>query len=334
MMQCMVLHKAGTALEMLNREVPKPGRGELLLTVNACGVCRTDLHIIDGELKKPHLPLVIGHEIIASVAALGEDTHGFTVGQAVGVPWLGETCGHCRFCTSERENLCDQAKFTGYDRDGGYATHTVAKADFCFPLPPGVNPIDAAPLMCAGLIGWRTLKLAGPAKRIGIYGFGAAAHIVIQVAIFQDREVYGFTRRGDDSGQEYARGMGAVWAGASDDQPPKPLDAALIFAPAGELIPLALKASDRGAVIVSGGIHMSDIPSFPYDILWEERSIKSVANLTRQDAIEFLDVAFKIPIKTNVHQYELKDANQALADLRAGKFHGAAVLKMPGIDNN
>jgi alcohol dehydrogenase, propanol-preferring len=328
MMQCMVLHKPGTKLKLESRDLPEPGTGELLLKVDACGVCRTDLHIIDGELKKPHLPLVIGHEIVATVAALGESTKGFSLGQRVGVPWLGQTCGHCRFCTSGRENLCDNAKFTGYDRDGGYATHTVANANFCFPLPPELSAVDAAPLLCAGLIGWRTLKLAGEGKRIGIYGFGAAAHIVIQVAIYQGREVYGFTRRGDASGQEYARSMGACWAGASDELPPKPLDAALIFAPAGELIPLALKASDKGAVIVSGGIHMSDIPSFPYDILWEERSIKSVANLTRQDAVEFLDVAFKIPIRTTVHPYKLEEANLALADLRSGKFHGAAVLKM------
>jgi alcohol dehydrogenase, propanol-preferring len=328
MMQCMVLHKPGTELKLESRDLPKPGPGELLLKVDACGVCRTDLHITHGELKKPHLPLVIGHEIVATVAGLGEGTKGFSIGQRVGVPWLGETCGHCRFCTSGRENLCDNAKFTGYDRDGGYATHTVANANFCFPLPAELSDVDAAPLLCAGLIGWRTLKLAGEGKRIGIYGFGAAAHIVTQVAIYQGREVYGFTRRGDSAGQEYARSMGACWAGASDEIPPKPLDAALIFAPAGELIPLALKASDKGAVIVSGGIHMSDIPSFPYDILWEERSIKSVANLTRQDAVEFLDIAFKIPIRTTVHSYKLEDANQALADLRAGKFHGAAVLKM------
>jgi alcohol dehydrogenase, propanol-preferring len=328
MMQCMVLHKPGTELKLEGRDLPEPGTGELLLKVDACGVCRTDLHIIDGELKKPHLPLVIGHEIVATVAALGEGTKGFSLGQRVGVPWLGQTCGHCRFCTSGRENLCDNAKFTGYDRDGGYATHTVANANFCFPLPPELSAVDAAPLLCAGLIGWRTLKLAGEGKRIGIYGFGAAAHIVIQVAIYQGREVYGFTRRGDASGQEYARNMGACWAGASDEIPPKPLEAALIFAPAGELIPLALKASDKGAIIVSGGIHMSDIPSFPYDILWEERSIKSVANLTRQDAVEFLEVAFKIPIRTTVHAYKLEEANQALADLRSGKFHGAAVLKI------
>ncbi len=328
MMQAMVLHEPKTALKLEQRDLPKPGAGEILLQVHACGVCRTDLHVVDGELTKPKLPLVIGHEIVASVLATGQGVSGFSVGQRVGVPWLGETCGQCRFCLSGRENLCLKAKFTGYDIDGGYATHTVARADFCFPLPDNLSDLEVAPLLCAGLIGWRTLKLAGPAKRIGIYGFGAAAHIVIQVALHQGREVCGFTRAGDQKGQEYARSMGASWAGAADETPPQPLEAALIFAPAGDLIPAALKASDRGATIVSGGIHMSDIPSFPYSLLWEERSIKSVANLTRQDAREFLEIAFKIPIKTTVHPYQLADANNALADLRAGKFHGAAVLQM------
>jgi propanol-preferring alcohol dehydrogenase len=311
---------------MVERAVPSAGSGELLLKVHACGVCRTDLHIVDGELTKPKLPLVIGHEIVGTILERGTGVTGFAIGQRVGVPWLGETCMKCRFCLSGRENLCDNAKFTGYDRDGGYATHTVARADFCFPLPDGFSDEEAAPLLCAGLIGWRTLKLAGPGKRIGIYGFGAAAHIITQVALYQDREVYAFTRPGDDAGQQYARSIGAAWAGGSDELPPKLLDAALIFAPVGALIPAALKASDKGAAIVSGGIHMSDIPSFPYAWLWEERSIKSVANLTRQDAIEFLEIAGRLPIQTDVQIYELDKANEALADLRSGKFHGAAVL--------
>jgi alcohol dehydrogenase, propanol-preferring len=322
----MLFERAGEPLRMVERAVPSAGSGELLLKVHACGVCRTDLHIVDGELTKPKLPLVIGHEIVGTILERGTGVTGFAIGQRVGVPWLGETCMKCRFCLSGRENLCDNAKFTGYDRDGGYATHTVARADFCFPLPDGFSDEEAAPLLCAGLIGWRTLKLAGPGKRIGIYGFGAAAHIITQVALYQDREVYAFTRPGDDAGQQYARSIGAAWAGGSDELPPKLLDAALIFAPVGALIPAALKASDKGAAIVSGGIHMSDIPSFPYAWLWEERSIKSVANLTRQDAIEFLEIAGRLPIQTDVQIYELDKANEALADLRSGKFHGAAVL--------
>ena len=314
---------------MVQRDEPEPGPGELLLRVNACGVCRTDLHIIDSELSKPKLPLIIGHEIVGTVLQVGRDTKGFTLGQRVGVPSVRRTCGHCKFCASGRENLCDNAKFTGYDIDGGYATHTVANAEFCFPLPDGLSNEDIAPLLCAGLIGWRTLKLAGEGKRIGIYGFGAAASLIIQVAIYQGREIYGFTRKGDSKGQEYARRMGACWAGGSDELPPEPLDAALIFAPAGDLVPVALKASDKGATIVCGGIHMSDIPSFPYASLWEERSIRSVANLTRQDATEFLEVAAKIPIHSDVTVYDLKDANKALDDLRHGRFHGAAVLSMP-----
>jgi propanol-preferring alcohol dehydrogenase len=322
----MLLEREGEPLRMVERPVPSAGRGELLLKVHACGVCRTDLHIVDGELTKPKLPLVIGHEIVGTILEQGADVTGFAIGQRVGVPWLGETCLRCRFCLSGRENLCDNAKFTGYDKDGGYGTHTVARADFCFPLPDGFSDEEAAPLLCAGLIGWRTLKLAGPGKRIGIYGFGAAAHIITQVALYQDREVYAFTRPGDHAGQQYAREIGASWAGGSDELPQKLLDAALIFAPVGALIPAALKASDKGAAIVSGGIHMSDIPSFPYEWLWEERSIKSVANLTRQDAIEFLEIADKIPIRTDVQIYPLEKANEALSDLRAGKFHGAAVI--------
>ena len=328
-MHAMLFEKAGLPLKLVQRDEPKAGPGELLLRVNACGVCRTDLHIIDSELSKPKLPLIIGHEIVGTVLQVGRDTRGFSVGQRVGVSWVGKTCGHCKFCASGRENLCDNAKFTGYDIDGGYATHTVANAEFCFPLPDGLSNEEIAPLLCAGLIGWRTLKLAGDGKRIGIYGFGAAASLVIQVAIYQGRDIYGFTRKGDSQGQEFARQLGACWAGGSDELPPQPLDAALIFAPAGDLVPLALKASDKGATIVCGGIHMSDIPSFPYASLWEERSIKSVANLTRQDATEFLEVAAKIPIHSAVTVYELKDANKALDDLRHGRFHGAAVLSIP-----
>jgi propanol-preferring alcohol dehydrogenase len=293
------------------------------------------LHIIDGELNQPNLPLILGHQIVAEIKALGADVTGFTVGQRVGVPWLGQTCGHCKFCLSGRENLCDHALFTGYTVDGGYASEAIVNSQFCFVLPEESNYLsdtDIAPLLCAGLIGWRTLKLAGDAKRIGVYGFGAAAHIVIQVALYQGREVYAFTRDGDSSGQEFARKLGASWAGGSSQLPPEKLDAALIFAPAGELVPLALQASDKGAAIVCGGIHMSTIPSFSYDLLWEERSIRSVANLTRDDAAEFFAIAFKIPIKTNVTVYQLEEANQALSDLRQGKFKGAAALNISLID--
>jgi propanol-preferring alcohol dehydrogenase len=328
-MQSMVLRKQRSALTWLESSTPKPGSGDVLIKVHACGVCRTDLHVLDGELSNPKLPLVLGHEIVGTVERIGAGVVGFTEGQRVGIPWLGQTCGVCQYCQSDRENLCDSPIFTGYTRDGGYATHTVANAEFCFPLPEGIADNEAAPLLCAGLISWRTLKLAGPAKRIGIYGFGAAAHIVIQVALYQEREVYAFTKPGDTSGQEYARSLGAIWSGASDQMPPELLDAALIFAPAGELVPLALKASAKGAAIVCGGIHMSDIPSFPYSLLWEERCIRSVANLTRQDAIEFLDIAPKVPVRTKVNMYELKEANQALDDLRHGRFHGAAVLSIP-----
>jgi propanol-preferring alcohol dehydrogenase len=328
-MDAMIFEKTGVPLKMVHLDEPVPGARQILLEVLACGVCRTDLHVVDSDLKEPKLPLVIGHEIVGRVLKMGEGVSNFKIGERVGVPWVGKTCGHCKFCTSDRENLCGNPKFTGYNIDGGYATRTVADADFCFPLPGGLSDAEVAPLMCAGLIGWRTLKFAGDARRIGIYGFGAAAHIVIQVALYQKRLVYAFTRQGDNAGQEYARKLGACWAGASDELPPEPLDAALIFAPAGELVPLALQASDRGAVIVCGGIHMSDIPSFPYSILWEERSIKSVANLTRQDARDFLDVAFKIPVHTNITKYALSDANKALDDLRHGRFHGAAVL-LPG----
>ncbi|MBA4077788.1 MAG: alcohol dehydrogenase [Cyanobacteria bacterium PR.023] len=330
-MKAMQFEKVGQPLQLVEREATALLAHQILLSVKACGICRTDLHIIDGELNQPNLPLILGHQIVAEIKALGADVTGFTVGQRVGVPWLGQTCGHCKFCLSGRENLCDHALFTGYTVDGGYASEAIVNSQFCFVLPEESNYLsdtDIAPLLCAGLIGWRTLKLAGDAKRIGVYGFGAAAHIVIQVALYQGREVYAFTRDGDSSGQEFARKLGASWAGGSSQLPPEKLDAALIFAPAGELVPLALLASDKGAAIVCGGIHMSTIPSFSYDLLWEERSIRSVANLTRVDAEEFFAIAFKIPIKTNVTVYQLEEANQALSDLRQGKFKGAAALSI------
>lgn len=330
-MKAMQFEKVGQPLKLVEREAPALLAHQILLSVKACGICRTDLHIIDGELNQPNLPLILGHQIVAEIKALGEAVTGFSVGQRVGVPWLGQTCGHCQFCLSGRENLCDHALFTGYTVDGGYASEAIVNSQFCFVLPEESNYLsdtDIAPLLCAGLIGWRTLKLAGDAKRIGVYGFGAAAHIVIQVALYQGREVYAFTRDGDTSGQEFARKLGASWAGGSSQLPPEKLDAALIFAPAGELVPLALQASGKGAAIVCGGIHMSAIPSFSYDLLWEERSIKSVANLTRLDAVEFFSIAFKIPIKTNVTVYQLEEANQALSDLRQGKFKGAAALNI------
>lgn len=327
-MEAMVFQKSGQPLNLVHQADPKPGPYQLLLKITACGVCRTDLHIIDNELTKPKLPIIIGHEIVGTVLEIGSAVNGFTIGQRVGVPWLAQTCLKCHFCLSGRENLCDEALFTGYSVDGGYASHTVANSNFCFPIPDSIPDNEAAPLLCAGLIGWRTLKLAGDNKRIGIYGFGAAAHLITQVAIYQKKEVYAFTRNGDSEGQDYARKLGAYWAGSSEEKPPHLLDAALIFAPVGDLVPLALKASDKGASIVCGGIHMSDIPSFPYSLLWQERSIKSVANLTRQDAIEFLEIAEKIPVRSNVTTYKLEDANKALDDLRHGKFHGAAVLTM------
>ncbi|MDX2105152.1 MAG: zinc-dependent alcohol dehydrogenase family protein [Candidatus Melainabacteria bacterium] len=327
-MHAMLFQKPGEPLIMVQNRSFKPKPDQLLIKVTACGVCRTDLHIIDNELRKPKLPLILGHEIVGTVLEIGSETRGFSIGQRVGVPWLAQTCFKCEFCLSGRENLCDEAQFTGYNVDGGYASHTVANYKFCFPLPDTLKDEETAPLLCAGLIGWRTLKMAGDAKRIGIFGFGAAAHLIAQVAIHQGKEVYAFTRKGDEAGQDYARKLGASWAGSSDQMPPQLIDAALIFAPAGELIPLALKASNKGASIVCGGIHMSDIPSFPYSILWEERSIKSVANLTRQDAIEFLEIAAKIPVHPQVTTYKLEDANKALDDLRHGRFHGAAVLKI------
>ena len=325
-MRAMVLDAPGAPLVMRERPTPAPGPHEILVEVAACGVCRTDLHVVDGELPHPKLPIVPGHEIVGRVAALGSGVTGFTIGQRVGVPWLGHTCGVCAFCRSGRENLCDAPLFTGYTRDGGYASHTVADASFCFPLPEAGDDAETAPLLCAGLIGWRSYRIAGDAPVLGLYGFGAAAHIITQVAVWQGRRVCAFTRAGDTEAQAFARSLGAAWAGNSDDTPPEPLDAAIIFAPVGALVPAALKAVKKGGRVVCAGIHMSDIPSFPYSLLWEEREVVSVANLTRQDAHEFFAIAPRAGIRTTVTRYPLAQANEALADLREGRMQGAAVL--------
>ena len=325
-MQAMVLRAIGRPLTMEERPLPVPGRGELLVRVEACGVCRTDLHIVDGELPNIRLPVVPGHEIVGIVEGRGSDVTGHRIGQRVGIPWLGRTCGTCPYCAAQRENLCDRPLFTGLDRDGGYATHAIADANFAFSLKGFDDPVAAAPLMCAGLIGWRSLRLAGDGRRIGLYGFGAAAHLVAQVCRFQGRDVYAFTQPGDAAAQAQALRLGAVWAGASTEAPPEPLDAAILFAPVGALVPLALKAVRKGGRVVCGGIHMSDIPSFPYRDLWEERQILSVANLTRQDAVDFLSVAPAAHVTATTKVYPLAQANEALADLRAGRFQGAAVL--------
>ena len=308
--------------------MPTPSIGQVLVKVSACAVCRTDLHVVDGELPKPKLPLVPGHEIIGRIAALGEGVTSFKIGERVGIPWLGWTCGECRFCRSQRENLCDAARFTGYTLDGGYGEYTVADARFCFRIPDAYSDAEAAPLLCAGLIGWRSLKMAGDAQRLGIYGFGAAAHIVAQVARHQGRKVFAFTRPGDTAAQEFAKSLGTVWAGDSTSPPPESLDAAIIFAPAGQLVPQALRAVTKGGTVVCGGIHMSDIPSFPYSILWGERSVCSVANLTRRDGEEFLVLAPLVPVRTEIQTFPLAEANEALSQLRHGKLQGAAVLMM------
>jgi len=294
--------------------------------VRVCGICRTDLHVVDGELTEPKLPLVPGHQIVGLVESVGEGVNGFARGDRVGVPWLGGSCQKCSYCRSERENLCSKARYTGYQIDGGFAELCVADERFCFPLPGGYPDIQAAPLLCAGLIGYRAYRMVGDAKRIGFYGFGAAAHILIQVARYEDRQIYAFTRKGDSAAQTFARDLGAVWAGDSDQQPPEELDAAIIFAPVGELVPASLKAVAKGGTVVCAGIYMSDIPSFPYSLLWEERVIRSVANLTRRDGDEFLALAPKVPVKTEVHAYPLDKANEALDDLREGRFTGAAVV--------
>jgi len=325
-MHAMVLHRIGSALEPQERPTPDPRAHEILVRVEACAVCRTDLHVIDGDLPNPKLPLVPGHEIVGRVERLGDDVRDFSEGQRVGIPWLGHTCGHCAYCASARENLCDTPEFTGYTRDGGFATHIVADADFTFALDDFTDPAAAAPLLCAGLIGWRSLVAAGPGSAIGLYGFGAAAHIIAQVCNWQGRKVYAFSRPGDRAAQDHARSLGAVWAGGSSDTPPVPLDAAIIFAPVGALVPAALKNVRKGGRVVCGGIHMSDIPSFPYRLLWEERQIVSVANLTRQDGRDFLALACKAPIVTHTMRYDLVRANEAISDLREGRLIGAAVL--------
>jgi propanol-preferring alcohol dehydrogenase len=325
-MRAMVLERPGRPLVLQELPVPEPGPGQVLLRIRACGVCRTDLHIVAGELPGPKLPLVLGHQIVGEVVRAGPGANRFVPGQRVGVPWLGWTCGECRYCRSGLENLCDRARFTGYTLDGGFAEYTVADERYCFPIPAGYPDEQAAPLLCAGLIGYRALRFAGEAQRLGFYGFGAAAHILTQVAVWQGRTVYAFTRPGDLESQVFARELGAVWAGGSDESPPEQLEAALIFAPVGALVPQALRAVEKGGIVVCAGIHMSDIPSFPYAWLWEERVIRSVANLTRQDGEAFLSLAPRVPVRTAVQLYRLEEANRALDDLRHGRIRGAAVL--------
>jgi propanol-preferring alcohol dehydrogenase len=324
----MVLDAVRTPLRLASLPVPSPGPGQVLIRVHACAVCRTDLHVVDADLTQPKLPLIPGHEIIGTVAARGDGVERFGIGDRVGVPWLGWTCGECEFCRSGRENLCARARFTGYQIDGGYSEYTVADQRFCFAIPQVYSDIEAAPLLCAGLIGYRSLRMAGEVRRLGLYGFGAAAHIIAQVARWQGREVYAFTSPGDADAQAFARELGAVWAGGSDQPPPQMLDAAIIFAPVGPLVPAALRAVERGGTVVCAGIHMSPIPSFSYDILWGERVVRSVANLTRRDGDEFLALAPKVPVKTRPLPYALNQANQALDDLRAGRLQGAAVLQV------
>ena len=326
-MRAMVLEKQGESLQLREKPDPVPGPGEVLVKVSACGVCRTDLHVVDGDLAEPKLPIIPGHEIIGTVSSLGDGVDHFRLGQRIGIPWLGHTCGCCSYCQSGAENLCDKPGFTGYQIDGGFADVTVADARFCFPVAGEYSDAELAPLLCAGLIGYRSLSMVGEnSSRIGIYGFGAAAHIVAQVARYQNREVYAFTHPGDQAAQAFALEMGALWAGDSDRAPPHELDAAIIFAPVGSLIPAALRSVRKGGIVVCGGIHMSDIPSFPYKILWGERILRSVANLTRQDAVDFLKLAPKVPIQTRVEEFPLEQANEALDALRTGRLTGAAVL--------
>ncbi len=327
-MRAMVLNVHGQPLRATELPKPKPAAGQVLIQVRACAVCRTDLHVVNGELADPKLPLVPGHEIVGVVMEKGKNGSRFKVGDRVGVPWLGWTCGECRYCRSGRENLCDRARFTGYTLDGGYAEFIVADERFCFPIPQNYSDAEAAPLLCAGLIGYRSLAKTGDAKRVGIYGFGAAAHIITQVARFQGREIFAFTRPGDEEARQFAKSLGAAWAGDSETLPPEKLDAAIIFAPVGKLIPLALRAVNKGGAVVCGGIHMSDIPSFPYKLLWEERRICSIANLTRRDGEEFFDIAPRVPVRTSVQTFPLEQANEALTFLRTGKLQGAAVLVM------
>ena len=325
-MRAMILDVPGEPLRVAEVPVPEPGEGQLLLRVHCCAVCRTDLHVVDGELPDPRLPLIPGHQIVGAVEKVGERADSFAVGDRVGVPWLGWTDGECRYCLSGRENLCENARFTGYQIDGGYAEYAVAEARFCFPIPEGFPDLQAAPLLCAGLIGHRSLRFAGDAQRLGLYGFGASAHIVAQVAAHEGRRVFAFTSPHDEEAQEFARELGAEWAGSSEEAPPEELDAAIIFAPVGALVPAALRAVARGGTVVCAGIHMSDIPSFPYEILWGERSVRSVANLTRQDGLDFLALAPEVPVRTAVVPFPLEEANEALAALRGGHVRGAAVL--------
>ncbi len=325
-MKAMLLDRPGELLRLVEIPTPEPGAGRVLVKVTACGVCRTDLHVVDGDLTEAKLPIIPGHEIVGEVVGTGPGVERFRAGDRIGIPWLGYTCERCRYCLDQRENLCDLAQFTGYHIDGGYADYTVADARYCFPIQGDYTDAEAAPLLCAGLIGYRSLRMAGDALRLGIYGFGAAAHIVAQVAKHQGRRVFAFTRPGDLEAQAFARELGAVWAGGSNERPPDELDAAIIFAPVGPLIPAALERVGKGGVIVAGGIHMTDIPSFPYRILWGERVVRSVANLTRQDAEEFLALAPQVPVRTEIRPYPLARANEALASLREGRLRGAAVL--------
>ncbi|MGD9660467.1 MAG: zinc-dependent alcohol dehydrogenase family protein [Porticoccaceae bacterium] len=325
-MRAMLFEQPGSPLVLRDIPVPAPAADQVLLRVKVCGICRTDLHVVDGDLKEPRLPLIPGHQVVGVVEKLGSAVSAFDIGQRLGVPWLGGSCGHCWYCHQGRENLCDDALYTGYQINGGFAEYMVANAAYCFPLPENYGDEQAAPLLCAGLIGYRAYRLVESCQTLGLYGFGAAAHILIQVAQHFGQQVYAFTRKGDRDAQDFARSLGAAWAGDSSQSPPMPLDGAIIFAPAGELVPLALKAVRKGGTVVCAGIHMSDIPSFPYDILWGERSICSVANLTRKDGEDFLPLAAKIPVKTAVTRYSLEEANQALDDLRAGRFTGAGVV--------
>ena len=325
-MRAMILKQPGTRLEAVDLPPLQPGPGQVRVKVRACAVCRTDLHVVDGDLTDPELPIIPGHEIVGVVTQLGPGVGRHGIGDRVGIPWLGWTCGQCEYCRSDRENLCARARFTGYTLNGGYAEEVVAHERFCFPIPREYSDVQAAPLLCAGLIGYRSLVMAGPGRRLGLYGFGAAAHIVAQVARHQGRSVYAFTRPGDGTAQDFARSLGAVWAGGSQRKPPHPLDAAVIFAPVGPLVPLALEAVGKGGTVVCGGIHMSDIPSFPYRLLWEERRLCSVANLTRKDAVEFLELAPRVPVRTETEEFPLTEANEALRRLKQGELDGAAVL--------
>jgi propanol-preferring alcohol dehydrogenase len=325
-MRAMVLEKPQHALQLRDVPKPKPAKGQLLVRIATCAVCRTDLHVVDGELPDPKLPLIPGHQIVGHVEQIGTGAEGFSIGDRVGIPWLGWTDGECPYCRSNRENLCDRARFTGYTIDGGYAEFTVADARFCFHLPDPYNDVEVAPLLCAGLIGYRSYRKTGEARRLGIYGFGNAAHLVAQIALYQGREIFAFTRPGDKTTQQTARKLGAKWAGGSDEMPPEKLDAAIIFASVGELVPVALRALAKGGIVVCGGIHMSDIPSFPYADLWGERAITSVANLTRRDGEEFFEIAPRVPVRTETERFPLEQANTALDRFRSGKLNGTAVL--------